>query len=210
MLRYLCPPQKVPLSKFLMTSLRVICGLPPQLKILAKPMGWASRIGNVWIYSLMKNKLNGKADKWVKCHLKVVEEFTLKGCCVTSLEAVLKLLEGRVPPSRVSVPPLRFKRPPIESWALDNRKKNSHPGLKDPTNFLPKMVATCEEDLFCFWSSPGFGEKCLPFLAKNFFLFFVFIQFRRRKYIISTQLFVKLVKAAKASSHAKFYNLSTV
>ena len=28
-LRYLCPPQKVPLSKFLMTSLHVICGLPP-------------------------------------------------------------------------------------------------------------------------------------------------------------------------------------
>ena len=45
--------------------------------------------------------------------------------------------------------------------------------------------------------------------AKTFFLFLVFIQFRRRKYIISSKLFVKLVKAAKAYPHAKFYNLST-
>ena len=45
--------------------------------------------------------------------------------------------------------------------------------------------------------------------GEAFFLFSVFIQFRRRKYIISTKLFLKLVKAAKASPHAKFYNLST-
>ena len=61
--------------------------------------------------------------------------------------------------------------------------------MKHLANFLPKIVANFGEDLF-FW---------------------VFIQFRRRKYsyIISTKLFVKLVKAAKASPHAKFYNLST-
>ena len=90
---------------------------------------------------------------------------------------------GRVPPSRVSVPPLRFRCPPIESWALDNQKKNSHPGLKDPTNFLPKMVATCGEDLFfglhlisgknasnfrrrtfsCFSSSFNFGDENTSF-----------------------------------------------
>ena len=39
--------------------------------------------------------------------------------------------------------------------------------------------------------------------------FLVFIQFWQRKYIISTKLFVKLVKAEKASPQAKFYNLST-
>ena len=31
-LRYLCPSQKIPLLKFQMTSLHVICGLPPQIK----------------------------------------------------------------------------------------------------------------------------------------------------------------------------------
>ena len=70
------------------------------------------------------------------------------------------------------------------------------------------MVANCGKDLF-FWSSPDFGEKWLQFPAKTFFWFLVFIQFRQRKYIIWTKLYVKLVKAAKASPHAKFYNLST-
>ena len=39
-LRYLCPTKKLLFRKFLMTSLRVICGLgpPPQSKILATPM----------------------------------------------------------------------------------------------------------------------------------------------------------------------------
>ena len=71
------------------------------------------------------------------------------------------------------------------------------------------MVASCSEDLFLFSSSPDFGEKWLQFPAKTLFLFLFFIEFRRRKCIISTKLFVKLVKAAKASSQAKFYNLST-
>ena len=31
-------PQKIPVSKFLMTLLHVICGLPPQSKILATPI----------------------------------------------------------------------------------------------------------------------------------------------------------------------------
>ena len=44
--------------------------------------------------------------------------------------------------------------------------------------------------------------------GENFFLVLVFIQFRQRKYFISTKLFVKLVKPAKASPDAKFYNLS--
>ena len=89
-----------------------------------------------------------------------------------------------------------------------SRGKTANQDLKDPTNFLPKMVANCSEDLF-FWSSPDFGKKCLQFPAKTLFLFLVFIQLRRRKCIISTKLFVKLVKAAKASPHAKFYNVST-
>ena len=123
---------------------------------------------------------------------------------------------GRITPSRVSVPPSkfsvytsRFRRPPIESWELIDQRKNSQIGLKDPTNFLPKMVANCDEDpFFCglHWIS---GEKWLQFPAKTFFLFLIFIQFRRRKCIIFTKLFVKLVKAAKASPHAKFYDLST-
>ena len=38
-LRYLCPTKKLLFRKFLMTSLRVICGLaPPQSKILATPL----------------------------------------------------------------------------------------------------------------------------------------------------------------------------
>ena len=45
-------------------------------------------------------------------------------------------------------PPSRFRRPPIESRALNDQRKNSPPGLQDPTNFLPKMVAICGEDLF--------------------------------------------------------------
>ena len=71
------------------------------------------------------------------------------------------------------------------------------------------MVVNSAEDLF-FWSSPDFGKKWLQFPAKTFFLFLDFIQFRRSKHIISTKLFVKLVKAAKAFPHTKFYNLSTV
>ena len=46
--------------------------------------------------------------------------------------------------------------------------------------------------------------------GEDLFFLLVFIQFRRRKYVISTKLFVKLVKAAKASHYAKFYNLSIV
>ena len=87
---------------------------------------------------------------------------------------------------------------------LDDQTKNSPPGLKDPTNFLPKMVANCGEDLF-IWSSPNFVEKTLQFSAKTCFLFFVFIQFRRRKYIISS----KVGQGCKRSPHAKFYSLST-
>ena len=84
------------------------------------------------------------------------------------------------------VPPSRFRRPPIESLALNDQRKNSHPRLKDSTNFLRKMVANCGEDLF-FWSSFNFGDGNTSFPLS----------------------FGKLVKAAKASPHAKFYNLST-
>ena len=96
------------------------------------------------------------------------------------------------PPSRFSVPNRDLASPhrdlsvlpsKVERWMT--RGKISQPGLKDPTNFLPKMVANCGEDLF-FWSSLDFAEKRLQFPAKTFFLFLVFIQFRRRKYIISS------------------------
>ena len=70
------------------------------------------------------------------------------------------------------------------------------------------MVANCGEDLF-FPLFLILGKNDFNFRPKTFFLFLVFIQFQRRKYIISTKLFVKLVKAAKAYPHAKFYNLST-
>ena len=88
-------------------------------------------------------------------------------------------------------------------------RENSQLRQKDPTNFLPKVVANYGKNLF-FGSSPDFGEKLLQFPSKTFFLFLVFFPFRRRKYIISIKLFVKLVKAAKASHHTNFYNLSTV
>ena len=104
------------------------------------------------------------------------------------------------PPSRFSVPPSRFRRPPIQSWSLDDQRKNSQLGLKDPANFLPKMVANCVEDLFFCGLHLSSGKNEFNVRRRPFF---VFIQFWRRKYIISTKLFVKLVKAAK------FYNLST-
>ena len=92
-----------------------------------------------------------------------------------------------VPPSRVSVLPSRFRRPPIESWALDDQRKNSQPGLKDPTNFLPKLVANCGEDLFLRLHLIS-GKNDFNLRLKSF---------RQQKYIISTKRFVKLVKAAK-------------
>ena len=49
---------------------------------------------------------------------------------------------------------------------------------------------------FFFWSSPDFGEKSPQFLAKTFFVFLSSL-FSAKKYIVSTKLFVKLVKAAK-------------
>ena len=72
------------------------------------------------------------------------------------------------------------------------------------------MMAICGEDLSFFFLV--FTEFCgdnATIFGEDLFLFLVFIQFRRRKYIISTKVFVKLVKAAKVSPHAKFYNLST-
>ena len=114
----------------------------------------------------------------------------------------------RVPPSRFSVPPSRFKRPHIWSWALDDQRRNSQPGLKDPTNFLPKMVANSGEDLFFgldlkndfnFRQRPFYfilfffgqhlisGKNDFNFRRRTFFL--VFIKFRQLKYIISTKLF---------------------
>ena len=91
------------------------------------------------------------------------------------------------------------------------------------------MVANCGEDLFFFalhlisgktTSISGenlfflvfiwFRGKMTSISGEDLFLVFGLIQFRQRKYITSTKLFVKLVKAAKASPHAKFYNLSTV
>ena len=73
-----------------------------------------------------------------------------------------------------------------------------------------KNASTFGEDLFfLFWSSLDIGKSNFDFRQRPFPVFLVFIQFRRRKYIISTKVFVKLDKAAKASAHAKFYNLST-
>ena len=139
---------------------------------------------------------------------------------------------GRVPPLRFSVPPSRFRRPPIESGVQDDQTKNSQPGLKDPTNFLPKMVANCGEDLFfglhlilwrkhCnFWRRPFFSFYGLHLILRR-----KHGNFRRRPFSCFSSSFnfgdgntsfpQKLVKAAKLSPppppppQAKFYNLST-
>ena len=54
------------------------------------------------------------------------------------------------------------------------------------------------------------GKNDFNFRRRPFSCFWLFFPFRRRKYIISIKLFVKLVKAAKASHHTNFYNLSAV
>ena len=64
------------------------------------------------------------------------------------------------------------------------------------------MVANCDEDFFglhlLLWR-----KQCN--FRRTPFSCFVFIQFRRRKYIIST----KVGQGRKSVPHAKFYNLST-
>ena len=79
------------------------------------------------------------------------------------LQTAHKLLGGRAPSSRVSVPPLRFsvspsrfRRPPIESSALDDQRKNFQPGLKDSANFLPKNGRKLRQRLFfCLYLISG-------------------------------------------------------
>ena len=57
------------------------------------------------------------------------------------------------------------------------------------TNNSQSQVPNCSEDFFSFWSSIGLGEN----------LFWTKMELRMR-----------LVKAAKASPHAKFYSLKAV
>ena len=135
--------------------------------------------------------------------------------CQDMLCAVIKLQGGRVPPSRVSVSPSRFsvspsrfRRPPIEIWALDDETITSQLAWINPTNLAkdsPKLRWTP-----FFWSSLDFREKTLQFSAKTFFLVFWFRG--KNTSIAGTELHKfhwSLVKAAKASPHAKFYNLCT-
>ena len=69
------------------------------------------------------------------------------------------------------------------------------------------MVANCGEDLF--FGLHLISGKMTSISGEDLFLVFGLHSISATKYIISTKLFVKLVKAAKASPHAKFYNLST-
>ena len=62
-----------------------------------------------------------------------------------------------------------------------------------------------------FWTSPNFGEKTLQFSAKIFFLFgrhSISATELRNLYQSTFAYQMHLVKAAKASPHANFYNLS--
>ena len=43
---------------------------------------------------------------------------------------------------------LRYRRPPIECWALEDQRENSQPGLTNSANFLLKTVPNCGEDIF--------------------------------------------------------------
>ena len=67
------------------------------------------------------------------------------------------------------------------------------------------------EDLF-FWSSPNFGEKTLQYSAKTFPFFgahSISATELRNLHQSTFACQMRFVKAAKASPHAKFYNLST-
>ena len=87
---------------------------------------------------------------------------------------------GRVPRSRVSVPPSRLKR-----WMVRRKRLNF---------------------------SPNFGKKPLQFPAKTFFFGVHLISATELRNLLYSTFAcqMRLVKAAKASPHAKFYNLSTV
>ena len=73
--------------------------------------------------------------------------------------------------------------------------------IAPPSNFTRpfwrKTASISSKELF-FWSSLTFGEKTLQFSPKTFFL--VYIQFRRRNYVIFTKILL----------HAKCYNLSSL
>ena len=116
----------------------------------------------------------------------------------------------------LGVPPSRFRRPPIEIWALvDERKKN----LQNPVEYTTKSHGNSDsEEKTLQVSAKTFflhlisGEKTFQFLAKTFFFFglhlismakkthqfldsrrrllsfLVFIQFRRRRYVIFTKV----------------------
>ena len=101
---------------------------------------------------------------------------------------------------------------------------NGIPSKKNKKNCIIRVVATYEQrkqNLRCTnnankirkilpkklwllnWTPQRFGE--IDALAGEYlFLFLVFIHFRRRKYFIFSKLFVKLVKAAKASPMQNF------
>ena len=80
---------------------------------------------------------------------------------------------GRASPSRLSVPPSRFRRPPIEIWALVYERKNHlflvgknpkifHFGQKKPLDFGEDLFF-----LFFIWRSPNFHWKIASIQFKN-------------------------------------------
>ena len=77
---------------------------------------------------------------------------------------------------------------------------------------LRKKHFNCWRRPFFFCSSPNFGEKRFNF-RQRFFAFLVFIQFRRRNYVIFSKVrsHANCVwsRLPKRPPHAKFYNLST-
>ena len=120
-----------------------------------------------------------------------------------------------VPPSRWSVPPSRFRRPPIEIWALiDERKKTSKVRSNIASNSAGIVIEKKKLAFFCLHLI--FGEKHFSFRRRPFFFglhlisggkthqfldsrrrllsFLVFIQFRRRNYVIFTKVQSRLQK----------------
>ena len=113
------------------------------------------------------------------------------------LHAVLKLYGergGRVPPSRFSVPHRDLGVPPsrFERWIIRRKRARQHEEiLQIPAEYSLKLRGKLIS-----------REKPFQLSAKTFFC--------NLHSISATESSLKyLVKAAKASPHAKFYNLST-
>ena len=109
---------------------------------------------------------------------------------------------GRVAWPRVSVPPSRFER-----WMIRRKRASQHEQILQ--NFAEyTAVPNYSENLF-FGLHLISGKKHFNFRRR---LFLVFIQFRRRNYIISTEVLSKanaFGQGCKSVPQAKFYNLST-